>query len=238
MNDNDIIDNTLEDVLQPLKEFLKQIPTLKPSPKVEKEEKQELKGKVIVLASPSGGGKSTLVRKLLYDEGTSKYNLKYGISYTTRNPRAGEINGLHYEFVSKASFLEGVRNGFFLEWDESSPGNYYGTSRAQINKVLKSFNYITEINTTGAKTIKAIYGDDCITIFLIPPSLDVLKERLEKRGTEAQEEIRGRLSKAVEELDEVDYFDHVIINSNIEQTFKEIKELLNNFLEINKDESI
>ena len=239
-DDNDKYFEDLEsfDPLGDLRKFLKSIPT---GEEIKTPERKDIiiddinsqqtspQRKIIVISSPSGGGKSTIVEKLLHFSG-NKFNLYYGISTTTRSPRPEEIKGINYEFVSKEMFLNAVRSGFFIEWDESSPGNYYGTSKKLLNRILRTHNYISELNTNGAKAMKAMYGDDCLTIFLAPPSFDILRERLEKRGTETKEEIKGRLDLAVKELDDIDFFDHVIVNSDLEDTFNEVVNILENFI--------
>lgn len=195
------------------------------------EERINNPGKVIVITSPSGGGKTTIVSRLINSTYKSQFSLEYGISFTTRSPRVGEVPNISYYFISKTQFISKVRKGDFVEWDESANGNLYGTDRRTIENILsRGKNYITEINTTGAKSIKAIYGDNSLSIFLAPPSLDELKKRLEKRGTESEEKIRERMLKAVEEIDDMEACDYVVVNSDLEKTYTEVVNIINNFL--------
>lgn len=207
------------------------IENIKEIPHLPEYNPEERKGKVIVITSPSGGGKSTIVKKLL-DYPDPSLNIMYGVSYTTRWPRAHEKNGKDYFFIKKEFFMKKVREGEFVEWDESANGHLYGTDREIIEEILKVKNYITELNTTGASSLKALYDKDCLTIFLVPPDLETLKERLEERGTESPELIKERMAKAIEEMDDMDLCDHVVINSNLNQAFEEVLGIIKEFLKI------
>lgn len=200
-----------------------------------KEKSEKNLGKVIIISSPSGGGKSTIVKKL-FREGS--LGLSYGVSYTTRPRRKDEIDGVSYIFISRVVFLSAVQSGQFLEWDEYA-GELYGTKRSTIENCLKREkynNYITELNTTGAKAIKAAYGDNCLTIFLLTPSYDELKKRLENRGTETSPQIQKRMEETEREMADLEFFDHVVMNEDIEKAYSEVKDIVKEFLNISKDE--
>lgn len=175
------------------------------------------KGRLFVFSAPSGAGKSTILGRL------SKLfpNSVYSISHTTRSPRKGEVDGKDYFFVSKERFLQMIEEGKFLEWEEIL-GNLYGTSREFIEEALdRNQDVFMDIDVKGAKNIKNKFPK-AILIFIKPPSLEELKRRLEKRGTEPEEVIRKRLSLAEEELKEADRFDYVVINEDLDQAINEI----------------
>lgn len=175
------------------------------------------KGRLFVFSAPSGAGKSTILGRL------SKLfpNSVYSISHTTRSPRKGEVDGKDYFFVSKERFLQMIEEGKFLEWEEIL-GNLYGTSREFIEEALdRNQDVFMDIDVKGAKNIKNKFPK-AILIFIKPPSLEELKRRLEKRGTEPEEVIRRRLRLAEEELKEADRFDYVVINEDLDQAINEI----------------
>lgn len=175
------------------------------------------KGRLFVFSAPSGAGKSTILGRL------SKLfpNSVYSISHTTRSPRKGEVDGKDYFFVSKERFLQMVEEGKFLEWEEIL-GNLYGTSREFIEEALnRNQDVFMDIDVKGAQNIKNKFPK-AILVFIKPPSLEELKRRLEKRGTEPEEVIRKRLSLAEEELKEADRFDYVVINEDLDQAINEI----------------
>ncbi|MDZ7807855.1 MAG: guanylate kinase [Gracilimonas sp.] len=143
------------------------------------------KGKVIILVAPSGSGKTTIARMLFEDFD----NLKFSVSATTRPPRKGEENGIHYHFLSDQEFDKKISLGDFLEWEEFYGGKKYGTLRSEVDKQLNSGYFVLlDIEVKGAVNIKQIYGDECLSLFIKPPSIDILKQRLTDRGTEDDED--------------------------------------------------
>ncbi|MFD2532809.1 guanylate kinase [Gracilimonas halophila] len=188
------------------------------------------KGKVIILVAPSGGGKTTLARRLFKDF----ENLKFSVSATTRPPREGEKDGKHYHFLAKADFDEKIEQKAFLEWEEFYGGMKYGTLRSEVDKKLNSGYFVLlDIEVKGAVNIKQIYGDECLSLFIQPPSIEMLKQRLIARGTEDEQTLSLRLERAKEELTYADQFDQVIINDDLETAYAEVKDAVSEFMNQN-----
>lgn len=188
------------------------------------------KGKVIILVAPSGSGKTTLARRLFKDF----ENLKFSVSATTRPPRPGEEHGKHYFFLSEADFDRKIKESAFLEWEEFYGGKKYGTLRSEVDKILNSGYFVLlDIEVKGAVNVKRIYEDDCLSLFIQPPSLEVLKQRLTDRGTEDDETLNLRLDRAREELTYADQFDQIIINDDLDTAYEEVKEAVSQYMNQN-----
>ncbi|MFY0683188.1 MAG: guanylate kinase [Balneola sp.] len=189
-----------------------------------------MKGKVIILVAPSGSGKTTLAKRLFQDF----EQLKFSVSATTREPREGEINGKHYHFISKVDFQSKIDQNDFLEWEEFYGGKRYGTLRSEVDKKLNlGYFVLLDVEVKGAVNINEIYGDECLSIFVQPPSIDVLKQRLIARGTENDETLALRLERAKEELTYADRFDRIIINDDLETAYSQIKQVVLEFMNSN-----
>jgi guanylate kinase len=188
------------------------------------------KGKLIILVAPSGAGKSTLAKRLFQDF----KELKFSVSATTRPPRDGEENGVHYHFLSEDEFQSKVDDKDFLEWEEFYGGKRYGTLRSEVDKRLKlGYFILLDVEVKGAVNINDIYGNECLSIFVKPPSLEVLKQRLIARGTENEETLALRLERAKEELTYADRFDRIIINDDLETAYSQIKQAVLEFMNSN-----
>jgi len=177
-----------------------------------------MSGLLFIISAPSGAGKTTLVRHLL----TRVPDLSLSISTTTRTPRVGEIDGRDYHFSNEASFREQIEAGDFLEWAKVH-GNYYGTSRRIIEEACsKGLDTILEIDWQGAQQVKKAMPEKSIGIFILPPSLDTLGERLAGRSTDSPEIIRQRLTAAHEEMRHAPEFEYVIINDVLETALESL----------------
>ncbi|MTI88157.1 MAG: guanylate kinase [Balneolaceae bacterium] len=187
-------------------------------------------GKVIILVAPSGAGKTSMARRLFQDF----EQLKFSVSATTRPPREGEVEGKHYHFISDNQFNQKIEEGDFLEWEEFYGGKKYGTLRSEVDIKLKSGYFVVlDIEVKGAINVKQVYGDKALSLFIKPPSLEVLKERLEARGTEDKETLKLRLERAKEELTYADRFDQVIINDDFETAYQEVRAAVVRFMNTN-----
>lgn len=179
--------------------------------------------KLVVLSAPSGTGKSTLAAMLL----ARQPSFQLSISHTTRAPRGEEKNGKHYYFVNETEFKRMVAEGEFLEHALVFGKSYYGTSRKAVEGWLASGkNVLFDIDVQGAASLKKAFGDRCVTIFILPPSLDELEQRLRNRKTESAEAIELRLKVAREELKQASSFDHQIVNNDLEASYSEIEAVL------------
>lgn len=185
------------------------------------------KGKMIVFTAPSGAGKTTLVRHLL-----STYDfLDFSISATTRSRRDYEVDGKDYYFLTQEDFQQKITDGLFLEHEEVYEGQYYGTLYSEVDRIWNLGKAIIfDIDVMGAHNIKAKYGDDCLTVFVRPPSVDVLIERLVKRDTETDESLAKRIARIKREMTFESKFDTVVVNDLLEVAKKESEYLIENFI--------
>ncbi|MBD3287750.1 guanylate kinase [candidate division KSB1 bacterium] len=178
---------------------------------------------LVILSSPSGGGKSTVIRKLLK---LSEMNFIYSVSCTTRKPRPGETDGKDYYFLSEAEFKKKIEQNGFLEWEQVH-GYYYGTSRELVEQWLDQGKIVLlDIDVNGGLKIRQKFPHRSISIFLQPPSVNELIERLKKRKTESQQEIDKRLERVPLELARKKYFDFVITNKDIKTTVNETLDII------------
>jgi len=182
------------------------------------------KGSLFVISAPSGAGKTTLCQKL----SSILPDLQHSVSYTTRPVRTGEVNNRDYTFVSGKVFRNMTDKGDFIEWAKVH-GHLYGTSRKRLEEMLrKGISVILDIDTQGARQIRKKY-DGGVYIFILPPSLEVLKERLNRRMSNSKQEIEERLRRAVEEIKDYKKYDYVIINDIFEDALEQLKSIV--FLE-------
>ena len=177
--------------------------------------------KLIIITGPSGVGKGTVVKELL----DRNKDIWLSISATTRNPRVGENDGLNYYFISEERFKDMIDKKEFLEWAQFA-GNYYGTPLSTVNeKIEKGFIVLLEIEVEGAKQIKEKFPES-LSIFLLPPSKEELEKRIRNRGTEKEEAIDRRLSRANYEIASSDEFDFVLTNHDVDETVKEVFKII------------
>lgn len=174
-------------------------------------------GNIFVVTAPSGAGKTTLVAALL----AADQQIKLSVSYTTRAPREGEVDGKNYHFVSRETFIGMLQRSEFLESAEVY-GNFYGTSQLWIQQQLDAGNDILlEIDWQGAQQVRKLFPQ-AIGVFILPPSLPVLEQRLRGRGTDSEESIAKRMASAREEITHVDEFDFVIVNEVMDEAIKDL----------------
>lgn len=184
-------------------------------------------GKLILFAAPSGSGKTTIIKHLLELD----LNLSFSVSATTRPKRETEQHGKDYFFLTQEEFKEKINNGSFLEWEEVYEGTYYGTLKTEVDKELqKGKNILFDIDVIGAINIKKIYENQALALFIKPPSIEILKERLLIRNTESEHTLQKRIGKAEYELTFEDQFDITIINENIFDAQEEAKQIILNFI--------
>ncbi|MCR5523102.1 MAG: guanylate kinase [Clostridia bacterium] len=180
------------------------------------------KGLLIIFSGPSGCGKDTVLREML----ETNDDLRVSISMTTRKIRDGEIDGMDYYFVSREYFEKKIKEGSMLEYAEYA-GNYYGTPKAPVDDMINDgINVILEIEVQGAEKIRKLYPD-AVSVFLMPPSLAELEERLRKRGTDDEETISHRLFIAEQEIRRATEFQYAVVNSEVEKAVSDFQEILN-----------
>ena len=187
-----------------------------------------MQGKLIIFSAPSGSGKSTIINKLM-----SEYGLqgRFSISATSRKPRGSEQDGVEYYFLTEEDFRRRIGEGDFLEYEEVYPGCFYGTLRSEVDKTLaRGENVILDIDVQGGLNVKKIYGDRALTLFIQPPSIERLRERLERRGTDAPEVIERRLAKAETELSFAPKYDAVVVNDDLEEACQAAARTIEDFL--------
>ncbi|EHQ42640.1 MULTISPECIES: guanylate kinase [Myroides] len=186
------------------------------------------KGKLIVFSAPSGSGKTTIVRHLL-EQGD--LNLDFSISCTSREARTGEENGKDYYFISLDDFKKHIKNDDFLEWEEVYRDNFYGTLKAEVERIWAlGKNVIFDIDVAGGLRIKRKFPDETLAVFVKPPSIDELKIRLKKRSTESEDKINMRIAKASVELATAPQFDTIIKNYDLDTAKEEAYQLVRNFV--------
>jgi len=184
-------------------------------------------GKCIIFSAPSGAGKTTIVRYLL----RNIPDLEFSISAASRQPRGREIDGLDYHFFTIDEFKNKIKNNDFIEWEEVYDDNFYGTLKSEVEKAWRNGKTVVfDVDAIGGLNLKKIFGENSLSIFIKPPSLFVLEQRLKNRRTETPDQIKMRLDKAYEELSHADKFDYVLLNDNLEKACTEIKTQIEAFI--------
>ena len=189
-----------------------------------------MKGRLIIVSAPSGSGKSTIIKWLM--EQHPELNLSFSVSCTSRQPRGNEQDGVEYFFLSPEEFRQRIDNNEFLEYEEVYEGRFYGTLKAQVERQQKAGqNVVFDVDVKGGCNIKRHYGDEALSLFIQPPSIDVLRERLTKRGTDAPEVIEQRLERAAFELSFAEKFDRVVVNDDLATAEEEAYNIVKAFIE-------
>ncbi len=184
-------------------------------------------GKLIILSAPSGAGKTTIVRRLL-----QRFpDLEFSVSATSRAPRTGERDGVDYYFLSPAEFRARAARGEFIEWEEVYEGLCYGTLRSEIDRIwAKGHTVVFDVDVKGGINLKRLFGECALSLFIMPPSIEELRNRLVGRGTDAPETIDRRVAKAGMEIADNVHFDRVVVNDDLERSVAEVTLSLEKFL--------
>ena len=186
------------------------------------------KGKLIIISAPSGCGKSTIIGEIIKN---TDLNLSFSISATTREPRRGEVDGVNYYFLSEEEFKRAIANDELVEYEEVYPGRFYGTLKKEIERICDSGkNVILDIDVKGGVNVKKQYGKDALSIFIMPPSIDILRHRLLSRGTDTIDAINERVGKAEYEISFADKFDCKVINDVLKTAINETEQIIKNFV--------
>ena len=188
-------------------------------------------GKAIIFSAPSGAGKTTLVKHVI----SVFPELAFSVSACSRPKRPGETDGKDYYFLSRKQFEEKIKRGEFLEWEEVYSGIYYGTLKSEIDKIWSAGKHVIfDVDVVGGLNLKKYFGNRALAIFVKPPSLEVLKERLQARGTENADSLKKRISKAEWELGFSKKFDKIIVNDKLDEAMKESEKLVGEFIRSNR----
>lgn len=185
-------------------------------------------GKLIIFSAPSGSGKSTIVRHLI----TKDVPIEFSVSATNRAPRGREENGVDYYFLSSEEFKSKIKSKAFLEWEEVYPDRYYGTLKAEVDRIWANEKHVVfDIDVEGGLNLKKQFGERALSVFIKVPSIDILKQRLMARNTEDNENLNMRLDKAKSEMAYAKYFDVVIVNDHLEiaqeQAYQKVMDFIN-----------
>ena len=187
-----------------------------------------MNGKLVIISAPSGAGKTSIVKHLL----ESGLNLSFSISATTRPLRGNEIDGVDYFFLTVADFRKRIDNNEFVEWEEVYKDLFYGTLKSELERIWANGQHVLfEVDVKGGINLKNKFGTKAIAIFIMPPSVEELENRLVKRATDTPEKIRIRLEKAHDELKLANQFDSVIVNHELDRAKKETLKMVTSFLE-------
>ena len=184
-------------------------------------------GKVIIFSAPSGAGKTTIVQNLL----KSNIPLSFSVSACSRPKRKEEINGKDYHFLTKEEFNIKIKENAFVEWEQVYESQFYGTLKSEIKRIWKQHHHVVfDVDVLGGVSLKKHFGDNAISIFIEPPSMEILFKRLKNRQTENAKSLAKRIEKADKEMEFKDKFDIVVTNDDLSITLKEIKTIVHEFI--------
>lgn len=185
--------------------------------------------KAILFSAPSGSGKTTIIREIL-----KRFDcFEFSISATSRQPREGERDGVDYYFLSPEEFQRRVQAGEFLEWEEVYANVCYGTLKSEIDRIWRNGHVIIfDVDVNGGMNIKKYFGPDALALFVMPPSVEVLEQRLRSRGTESEEAIVKRLARSAAELEKAPLFDVTIVNDVLGDAVDQTQKVINNYLSV------
>lgn len=187
-------------------------------------------GKLILFSAPSGSGKSTIINAL-FERGI---DMHFSISATSRPSRGDEKNGVEYFFLTEEAFRKAIEDGDLLEYNEVYPGRFYGTLRSQVDSQLAAgHTVVLDLDVEGAIRVKEIFGNQCLALFIQPPSIDELRHRLEGRATDSEEVINDRIARAEYELSFAPQFDKVVVNDELSKAENQTYKIITSFLEGN-----
>jgi len=188
-----------------------------------------MEGKLIIFSAPSGSGKTTIVHSLL----TRNLPLMFSISACTREPRNNEKDGKDYYFMTVDEFRNRIKKDEFVEWEEVYKDHLYGTLRSELTRIWNQDKHVLfDVDVAGGINLKKQFNDRALALFIMPPSMNVLKERLENRSTDSPEKIKIRLEKAEKEMEFADKFDRVIINDQLDVAIRETHDAITEFLDL------
>lgn len=184
--------------------------------------------KAIIITAPSGSGKTTITNHIL----EKLEYLSYSVSATTRKPREGEIDGIDYYYINAADFVKKIKDNEFIEWEEVYTDMYYGTLKTEVERVWNQKKVVVfVVDVIGAKRLKEYFKEKALSIFILPPSLKVLEERLMARGSETHTDIEKRKARFIKEMDYVQEFDEIILNDNLDEACVKAIDMVKNFVE-------
>ena len=187
----------------------------------------ELQGKVVIFSAPSGAGKTTIVKALL----ATQERLSFSVSACSRAPRGQEIDGKDYHFIGVSGFKSKIHNNEFVEWEEVYKDHFYGTLNTELNLIWRNNKTVVfDVDVVGGVNLKRKFGANALSIFVMPPSIDVLEERLRNRKTDSENRIKQRLSKAAQEIELSEDFDVIIVNDRLEVAISQATKAVNEFL--------
>lgn len=187
-----------------------------------------MNGKIIIISAPSGCGKSTIINAIL-EKG--ELDLQFSISATNRPPREGEKDGVNYYFLSDEEFRNEIEQDAFVEYEEVYPGRFYGTLKREVSRIVEEgHNVILDIDVKGGVNVKKLYGSEAMSIFIMPPSVGELRNRLESRGTETAEWIEKRVERAELEMGYASQFDRTVVNDSLAEAISEVEMLMKEFM--------